>query len=129
MVSESLEKIAEISKDYRHIHAELKLTLGDTRYDSIYVDTKELVGQMRQFTKDAKSKMRLFRKQESSALETGKSEFEKKKFASEEEYSSDRLTRSLASVQVPDLKHRIRKFWLEKMRTSKLHNNHQKKSN
>ena len=80
-LAEYLSTLAELSKDFRHIHAELKFTLAKD-YDEEFPDSHQHLEKMRKFTKQGKSLMRTLRKAEVESVENKKLALEKKKLLS-----------------------------------------------
>ena len=74
-LTEVINNISEIGKQYRHYHAELKVLLGE-QYLLDYPNPKQQVERMRDYTKNAKKKIK--RIQQEIQLEKERKESEKK---------------------------------------------------
>ena len=82
-LTEVINNISEIGKQYRHYHAELKVLLGE-QYLLDYPNPKQQVERMRDYTKNAKKKIKNLRKRKESEsmeiqLEKERKESEKRK--------------------------------------------------
>ena len=96
-LEEYLATLAEISKEFRYVHAELKFILED-EYGAGYAVSKLHLEKIRKFIKEGKCKKKKLKKNEGRAIDDNKLALEKKKLLSEEDYLLDRLTRNLKGI-------------------------------
>ena len=59
-IREGLDSIGQIGRDFRHVHILLKEELGEENYSKVYMDFDKTVEKVRQYQKEAKSKLRTF---------------------------------------------------------------------
>ena len=91
-----MSKLAEISKEFRHAHAELKCYLARDKYEADYSLSKGYSDSMRKFTKEAKEKIKKLKK--ASTLEV-----ESKKYVLEDQYLCDKLDRMISKLVPEDI--------------------------
>ena len=75
---ECIKRIAEISKEYRHAHAELEALLGE-KYMHDYTNSRQVAERMKEYTKNAKSKLKNLEKRKELEIKENYAEFDRKK--------------------------------------------------
>ena len=78
-VRDGLESIMQTGRDFRHIHILLKEELGEEKYAEVYVDFEDVMKRVRQYQKDAKSKLRTFSKMPEDPLAAARLKMEEDK--------------------------------------------------
>ena len=96
---ECIKRIAEICKEYRHAHADLEVLLGE-QYMHEYTNSRQVAERMKEYTKNAKSKHKNFKKRKELEIKENYAEFDRKKILYEEEYGFSRLTGALNSIDL-----------------------------
>ena len=93
-IRDGLESIGQTGRDFRHIHILLKEELGEDKYAEVYVDFEDVMKRVRQYQKDAKSKLRTFSKMPDDPLAAARLKMEKDKEIERKE-TEDRVRRGI----------------------------------
>ena len=69
-VQNALDSIAQLSKEYRHLHIQLQEELGKEDYGTEYAEFDTLLGNIRKYQKDGKVKLKSILKSQNDSLAT-----------------------------------------------------------
>ena len=91
-LTESIEQINDLGKQFRHIHVELKSIMGEQDYAEAYIQYQTITEGVRNFVKKAKAKLKNVRKVEKEELEQ---RLREEKEREEERLKRQRMRRKL----------------------------------
>ena len=69
-IQEGLNTIAQLSKDFRHLHIQLQEELGKEDYDTEYAEFSNFLADIRKYQKDGKAKLKSVPKGQNDFLGT-----------------------------------------------------------
>ena len=98
-ISEGLGVISELAQQFRHVHVDLRVKLGQ-EYESQYPSYDEIINNLTLFVKSAKAKLRTVKQEEESRIEIRMKEKEKEALKAEEEILNQKINQLKNMVDV-----------------------------
>ena len=99
-LTESLDIILNLSKEFRHLHVDLRENLGDDNYEVTYPKIEEFSTRVRDYIKITKVKLKKIFKEQNEKAEANTLIETKNKFEIEEEILRERTEREFQNFDV-----------------------------
>ena len=97
-IQEGLNTIAQLSKEFRHLHIQLQEELGKEDYDTEYAEFSNFLADIRKYQKDGKAKLKSVPKGQNDLLATTRIQLDEEK----EKERLDNETRVRKSILVKE---------------------------